>query len=67
MFTILSFKIIGNKQDVYTGRNCMETFSESLREHAVKLTNFDKKKKMKLLTNEQQETYENTKICYICK
>ena len=22
---------------------------------------------MKLLTNEQQETYENTKICYICK
>ena len=24
------------------------------------------KKKMKLLTNEQQESYENLKICYIC-
>ena len=22
---------------------------------------------MKLLTNEQQESYENSKICYICK
>ena len=26
-----------------------------------------KKKKMKLLTKEQQESYANTKICYICK
>ena len=26
-----------------------------------------KKKKIKLLTKEQQESYENPKICYICK
>ena len=26
-----------------------------------------KKKKIKLLTKEQQESYENAKICYICK
>ena len=26
-----------------------------------------KKKKMKLLTNEQQKLYENVKICYISK
>ena len=26
-----------------------------------------KKKKMKLLTEEQKESYENAKICYICK
>ena len=25
------------------------------------------KKNMKLLTNEQQKSYENAKICYICK
>ena len=31
----------------------------------MKIINF-KKKKMKLLTKEQQESYENTKI-YICK
>ena len=32
----------------------------------MKIINF-KKKKMKLLTEEQQEPYENAKICYICK
>ena len=32
----------------------------------MKIINF-KKKKMKLLTKEQQESYENGKICYICK
>ena len=26
-----------------------------------------KKKKIKLLTNKQQESYENPKFCYICK
>ena len=32
----------------------------------MKIISF-KKKKMKLLTKEQQESYENAKICYICK
>ena len=44
----------------------MKKFCESLREHAMKITNF-KKKKMKLLTKEQQEPYENEKICFICQ
>ena len=44
----------------------MKKFCESLRERAIKITNF-KKKKMKLLTKEQQELYENVQICYICK
>ena len=44
----------------------METFCEFLREHAMKIINF-KKKKMELLTKEQQESNENAKICYICK
>ena len=26
-----------------------------------------KKKNMKLLTNEEQKPYQNSKICYICK
>ena len=41
----------------------MENFCESLREHAMKIINF-KKKKVKLLTKKQQESYENAKICY---
>ena len=44
----------------------MKKFCEFLREHTMKITNF-KKKKIKLLTKEQQESYENAKICYICK
>ena len=32
----------------------------------MKIINF-KKNKMKLLTKEQQEWYENPQICYICK
>ena len=43
----------------------MKKFCKSLREYAMKIINF-KKKKMKLLTKNQQELYENAKICYIC-
>ena len=44
----------------------MKKFCEFLREHKMKIINF-KKKKMKLLTKELQKSYENAKICYICK
>ena len=42
----------------------MTKVCESLREH--KIINF-KKKNMKSLTNEQQDSCENEKLCYICK
>ena len=38
---------------MYRGKDCMKKFFEYLREHAMKINNF-KKKKMKLLTKEQQ-------------
>ena len=66
MSTISSFRSIEYKHDVCRGKDCMKKFCESLREHAMKIMNF-KKKKVKLLTKEQQESYENAKICYICK
>ena len=40
MFTIYSFRSIENKHDVYRGKDCMKTFGESLRENAIKITNF---------------------------
>ena len=49
---------------VDTGKDCMRKFCESLREYPMKIINL---KKLKLLTKEQQESYENVKICYICK
>ena len=44
MSTISSFKSIENKYDVYRGKDCMETFCESLRQHAMKTIHFKKKK-----------------------
>ena len=41
-------------------------FFEYLREHAKKIINL-KKKKIKLLTNKEQKSYENAKTFYICK
>ena len=44
----------------------MKKFCKFLREHSMKIINFQKKK-MKLLINEQQKSYKNAKNCYICK
>ena len=46
-------------------KSCMKNFCDFLREHAMEIIHF-KKKKMKLLTIEHQEPYENSKVCYIC-
>ena len=65
MSTISSFKSMQNKNDVYTGKDFIKKFCESLREHTVKIISF-KKKKVKLLTKEQQESHKHVKICHIC-
>ena len=48
MSTISSFKRIENKHDIYRGKDCMKKYYESLREHAMNIKNF-KKKKMKFI------------------
>ena len=58
MSTISSFRSIENKHDVYRGKDCMKKFYEFLRQHAMKIINFKKKK---LSTKEQQESYEKCK------
>ena len=40
--SISSFKNVENKHDVYSSRDCMKKFCESLREHAMKIVNFKK-------------------------
>ena len=66
MSTISLFKSIENNHNVYKGKHCIKKFCESLREHAMKIIKFEKKK-MKSLLKEQRESYKNAKICYICK
>ena len=66
MSTISSFKSTAGKYDIYRGKDFMKKFCESLRDHAMKIISLFKK--IKLLTKEQQqESYENAKICYSCK
>ena len=43
MSTILLFIGIGNKHDVYRGKDFMKKFCESIREHAMKIIDFKKK------------------------
>ena len=50
-----------SKYHVYRGKDYMKKFCESLREHAIKIINLEKRKIISL-TNENQESYENTKI-----
>ena len=66
MFMIWAFDGIGNKRNAYRGEDCMKKFDESLRDHAIKIINFEKKKVI-LLTNKQQESHEKIKIYYIYK
>ena len=44
MSTISLFRSIGNKHDLCRGKDYMKTFREFLREHAIKLISFKKKK-----------------------
>ena len=60
MSKILSFQSKANKHDVNRGKGYMKKFCESLREQAMEIINF-KKKKMKLRTNEQQKSFENAR------
>ena len=64
--SISSFKDKENKNNIYRGKDWMKKFCESLIEHIMEIINF-KKKKLKLLGKKQQGSYENGKICYICK
>ena len=66
MSTISPLKSIENNHDVYKGKGYRKIFCKSFREHAMEIINL-KKKKIKLLTNEQRKSYEHAKMCFICK
>ena len=44
MSTISSFKSIENKHDMYRGKDSMKKLCEFLKDHAMKIINFNKKK-----------------------
>ena len=44
LFTHFSFDKTKNKLDYYRGKDCMKKFCKDLREHATKITNYEKKR-----------------------
>ena len=44
MFTSCSFDATKNKLDYYKGEDCMERFCKDVREHAMKITDYGKKR-----------------------
>ena len=66
LFTYCLFDATRNKLDCYRRKDCMEKFCKDLREHAMKIINYEKKE-MIPLTYEENKSYKKQKVCYICK
>ena len=66
LFTNCSFDETKNKLDCYKGEDCMERFCKDLRDHAMKIINYEEKE-MIPLTDKENKSYEKQKVCYICK
>ena len=52
--------------DCYRGEDCIERFCKDLRDHAMKIINYEEKE-MIPLTDKENKSYEKQKVCYICK
>ena len=66
IFTSCSFDESKNKLNYYRRKACMEKFCKDLRIHATKIINYEKKKIIPL-TPEEKISYNDQKVCYICK
>ena len=63
LFRQCSFDTSKNKFDYYRGTNCMKNFCLTLREHATKIINYEKKEMIPLT----KKKHNKQKVCYICK
>ena len=58
------FDGIENKCDVYRGEDCMKKFWESLRERALKIINFEKKKMIQLQKNNRNRMKKQKSVTF---
>ena len=66
LFTNCSFDTTKNELDYYRVKNCIKNFCLDLREHAIKIINYEKKE-MIPLTKKEEKKHNKQKVCYICK
>ena len=61
MFTHCSFDTTKNKFHYYRGKDCTKNFCRDLREHATKITNYEKKEMIPLTKKEEKMHNEQEK------
>ena len=66
LVTCCSFDKSKNERSYYRGKDSMKIFCDGLKDQAMKIINYEKKE-MIPLTDEEKETHENQKNCYICE
>ena len=66
LYTYCSFDITKSKLNYYRGRGNMKNFCKDLREHAIKIINYEKKEMILLAIGECQSHHEQN-MCYICR
>ena len=66
LFTYCSFDETKNNLDYYRGKDRMKVFCKILKEHTERII-YWKKKVMIPLTDVKNKSYENQKLCHVCK
>ena len=66
LLTNCLFDAAKNNLDCYRDKDCMEKFCQDLREHAMRIVNYEKEEMIRL-TDEKNKSYESQKVCFICK
>ena len=66
MFTRSSFNEKENKLNYYRGKDCIEKLCKKLKEHAMKIINYEKKQ-MIPLSKEENNSYREQEARHICK
>ena len=66
LFPNCSFDATKKQTYCYKGEDCMERFCKDLRDHAMKIINYEEKE-MIPLTDKENKSYGKQKVCYICK
>ena len=66
LVTCCSFDKSKTELNYYRGKDGMEKFCNDLKDQAMKIINYKKKKEI-ILINGEKESYENQKVCYICE
>ena len=67
LFTNCSFDKTKNKLNYYRGIDYIEVLCKKLKEHALEIINYEKKKQMIRLSEEENKTYEEQDVRHICK